>query len=139
MIITMWQLWTERNLIREEGRRRGAEFLFSHISLYAKEINDMKEGGVGPAPRRPAKWAKPLIGILKLNCDASYILGSGSGSWGFVIRDSDGDTVITGRGKVEHLLNAFHAELIAYLQGLQTAISLGIGHLILETDAQDVV
>jgi hypothetical protein len=45
MIITMWQLWTERNLIREEGRRRGAEFLFSHISLYAKEINDMKEGG----------------------------------------------------------------------------------------------
>jgi hypothetical protein len=111
MIITMWQLWTERNLIREEGRRRGAEFLFSHISLYAKEINDMKEGGVGPAPRRPAKWAKPLIGILKLNCDASYILGSGSGSWGFVIRDSDGDTVITGRGKVEHLLNAFSCRI----------------------------
>jgi hypothetical protein len=47
--------------------------------------------------------------------------------------------VITGRGKVEHLLNAFHAEVIACLQGLQTAISLGVGHLILETDAQDVV
>jgi hypothetical protein len=47
--------------------------------------------------------------------------------------------VITGRGKVEHLLNALHAEVIACLQGLQTAISLGVGHLILEIDAHDAV
>jgi len=27
MIITMWYIWQERNIIREEGRRRGADFL----------------------------------------------------------------------------------------------------------------
>jgi len=36
---------------------------------------------------------------------------------------------------VNHLLNALQAELIACLQGVQAASNLGIGHLILETDA----
>ena len=56
-----------------------------------------------------------------------------------MIRDSDGDIVITGRGKVDHLLNTFQGELIACLQGIQTAIDLGIGKLIVETDAKMVV
>jgi hypothetical protein len=44
--------------------------------------------------------------------------------------------VIIGRGKVDHLLSAFHAELVACLQGIQAAVDLGIGHLITETDAK---
>ena len=36
-------------------------------------------------------------------------------------------------------MHAFHAEVIACLQGIQAAIGLGIGQLILETDAQKVV
>jgi ribonuclease HI len=47
--------------------------------------------------------------------------------------------VITGRGKVDHLLSAFHAELVACLQGIQAAADLGIVHLIAETDAKMVV
>lgn len=38
-------------------------------------------------------------------------------------------------GQVDHLLNAFLAELISCLEGVQAAINLGIGRLILETDA----
>lgn len=59
------------------------------------------------------------------------------GAWGFVIRDSDGDVVSAGIGKVEHLL-AFQAELISCLQGVQEAVRLGIGNLVLETDALQV-
>ena len=47
--------------------------------------------------------------------------------------------VSAGRGKVDHLLNAFHAELLACLQGIQTAINLGIGHLIVESDSLKAV
>jgi hypothetical protein len=56
-----------------------------------------------------------------------------------LIRDDAGDVVITGRGKVDHLLSAFHAELVACLQGIQAAVDLGIGHLIAETHAKMVV
>jgi hypothetical protein len=41
--------------------------------------------------------------------------------------------VIIGRGRVNHLLNAFQTKLIACLQGVQATI--GIEHLILEMDA----
>ena len=42
---------------------------------------------------------------------------------------------MTGRGRINHLLSPFQAEVIACLQGIQTALNLGIGKLILETDA----
>ena len=46
--------------------------------------------------------------------------------------------VMTGRGKINNVLSAFHAELIACLQGIQVATNLGIRNLILETDAMNV-
>ena len=47
--------------------------------------------------------------------------------------------VAAGRGKVTNLLSPFHAEVIACLQAIQLAVDLGIGRIIVETDAQEVV
>jgi hypothetical protein len=76
------------------------------------------------------KWSKPLEGVLKLNCDVSLKAEDRSGSWGFLIQDSDGDVVTAGRGKINHLLSAFHAEVVACLHGVQAALNLCIGRLI---------
>ena len=46
-----------------------------------------------------------------------------------------GDVVCAVRGIVEFLPNAFRAEMIGCIQGLQAAINVGITNLILETDA----
>ena len=89
-------------------------------------------------PRPKELWRKPPRGFLKLNWDASFLPSSLSGSWGFLVRDSEGDVVVSGRGKIDHLLNAFKAELIACLHGIQSAVDLGIGRLIVETDAKMV-
>jgi ribonuclease HI len=72
---------------------------------------------------------------LKLNCDASFKPENISGSWGSLIRDHDGDVVLTGRGKLKHALSAFQAALISYLQGVQAAANFDVGKLILDTDA----
>ena len=74
-----------------------------------------------------------------MNCDVSFLPNLSSGSWGFLIRDDEGDVFVTGRGKVDHLLNVFHAELVACLQGIQVAVDLGISHLIVESYAKMVV
>lgn len=86
-------------------------------------------------PAKSESWTKPPNEVLKLNCDGSFRADDQSGSWGFIIRYWDGDVVMTGRGRVNHLLSALHAELIACLHGVQAALNLGIGRLILETDA----
>lgn len=84
------------------------------------------------------RWRKQPEGFLKLNCDVSFIQESKSGSWGFLIRDHDEDVVMLGRGRINNVLSAFHDELIACLQGVQVASNIGIGKLILETDALNV-
>ena len=55
-----------------------------------------------------------------------------------MIRDHDGDVVMLGHGRINNMLSALHDELIACLQGVQVASNMGIGKLILETDALNV-
>jgi ribonuclease HI len=77
-------------------------------------------------------------GVLKLNCDAAFSEDSKSGGWGWIIRDSDGDVITAGRGRVDYLHNPFQAEVRSYLQGVQASIDLGISYLEVETDAKMV-
>ena len=105
MIIALWFTWNERNLIREEGRR-SPDFIAPCIKSYVVENAEILGGGattVSRIPRRKEKWSKPPPGFLKLNCDASFLPSSSSGSWGFLIQDCDGDVVVSGRGKIYHL------------------------------------
>lgn len=141
MIIALWSIRNERNDIRVEGRVYSAKTMAGGINSYASEMSSLLLGEKHYQARRKLKWSKPPLGTLKLSSDASFIPGSMTGSWGFLIRDNDGDVVIIGRRKVDHhhLLNPFHAELIACLQGMQVAVNMGIGHLILEIDVQEVV
>ena len=142
VITALWFIWQERNIIREEGRRRPVELIARYAKTYIHEHRleaEREQIRASRLVRRGERWQKPPVEFLKLNCDACFKSCSSSGSWGFLIRDSDGDVVITGRGKVDQLLNAFQGELIACLQGIQTAIELGIGKLIVETDAKMVV
>lgn len=44
-----------------------------------------------------------------------------------------------GKGRIDHVMNPFHAELVACLQGVQAAADLGATRVIIETDALMVV
>ena len=129
VVILMWFLWSERNAVRENGHGRSAEILARSIRIYSEEIIRESTRQGQARERRTDKWHRSPAGVLKLNCDASYKAAERSGSWGFVIRDNDGDVVMTGRGRINHLLSPFQAEVIACLQGIQTALNLGIGKL----------
>jgi hypothetical protein len=94
IVIMLWFIWNERNLIREEGCRRSADYVSRCIISYADENTEMlKESGptVSMSMRRREKRRKPPSDVLELNCDASFLPRSSSGSWGFLIRDNAGD------------------------------------------------
>jgi len=42
-------------------------------------------------PKENLQWRKPEPGFLKINCDASFHKETGTGGWGFIIRNSDRD------------------------------------------------
>jgi hypothetical protein len=109
MVLALWFLWNKRNAIREEGRWRSAECIVRGVRIYAKEMWIWALRRVCPRWRTEdgAALGEASTGTLKLNCDACFSPEQRSGSCGFLLRDSDGDVVLSGRGKINHLLSAF--------------------------------
>jgi hypothetical protein len=115
MTIALWFTWSERNMIREEGRRRSPQVLARLVELYVKENTMPSCEPVVRMGHQLSHWIKPAKNTLKLNCDASFFPNELIGSWGALIKDSDGDLVLLGRDRINHLLSPFHPELIACL------------------------
>jgi ribonuclease HI len=60
----------------------------------------------------------PPENFVKINCDGAFYANTRFGGWGFAIREWDGGVISTGYGKLEHVSEAFHAEIIACLQAV---------------------
>uniref|UniRef100_A0A0A9D8Q3 RNase H type-1 domain-containing protein n=1 Tax=Arundo donax TaxID=35708 RepID=A0A0A9D8Q3_ARUDO len=138
ILLLMWYWWAQHNKIREGEKTKTPERLVQSILIYAREVLETYKLEKRSIICQEARWSKPAVDILKINCDASFNPITNAGGWGFAIRDSDGDVIIAGRGRINHLIDAFQAEVIACLQGIQTAIEFGIVHVELETDALGV-
>ena len=77
--------------------------------------------------------------MLKLNVDGAFRDSDKNGEWGYVIRDECGEVIQSGSGRVSFAINPIQMELIASIERVKAAISLGVNNIILETDAQQVV
>jgi len=124
MAITLWYLWSKQNAVREEGRRRSSELLARSIRSYADEVIKSFIPEKQTRLKVKRQWTRPP-GVLKLNRDASFKEETASGSWGFLIRDHDGDVVLAGRGEIDYMLSVFQAEKVGCLHGVQAALNLG--------------
>jgi ribonuclease HI len=93
-----------------------------------------------PIPnRKKPGWTKPSPDIVKINCDGAFTMEQLTGGWGYVMRGCDGAVICTGYGRLDNVLEASHAEIVACLQALQRANEMGIQNVVLETDAMTVV
>jgi ribonuclease HI len=139
-VITLLYLWwSERCSVREGGQRRSESQIACLIYSYAEEWSPFKQAKVN-TDQPPARktWKPPPEDVVKLNCDSAFFAGTRNGGCGFVIREWDGGVISAGYGKLENVNEAFHAKVIACLQGIQRAADLGVQKLILETDASMV-
>jgi len=76
---------------------------------------------------------------MTVNVDGGFSKGGGQGSWGYVIRDDEGEVIQAGAGKIRNALEAWQIELMACMRGVKAAQSLGIHTMLLETDAMMTV
>ncbi|XP_027103135.1 uncharacterized protein [Coffea arabica] len=84
----------------------------------------------------PVSWEKPSPGHLKLNTDASVLIGKAAG--GGVLRDHDG-RVISAYYKEFGDLGVLEAEAQALLEGLQMCAERETGALTVESDSKVLV
>lgn len=52
------------------------------------------------------KWSRPLNGFMKVNVDGGFSKEGGHGSWGYVIRDDEGEVIQAEAGKIRNALEA---------------------------------
>lgn len=82
-------------------------------------------------------WTNPPNGFLKLNFDASWISGEVNFS-DYIIRDSTGRVCSFGRN-ASVSCSAIQVEVAALLQGIISAVDLGIRKLVIECDNMAVI
>jgi hypothetical protein len=135
IVVLLWSWWSERNNVREGNSPKDARQIRRTVEVYTAEIMQILNKKPSKILWQNHKWNKPVHETLKVNCDVVYKQDSGQGGWGYVIRDSDGDVVGAGWGKIPSVMDAFQAEMIACLQGLQVAIDIGARKIVSEIDA----
>lgn len=72
-------------------------------------------------------WTKPNPGWLKMNVDAGLCAQNNTGSWGAILRDAEGNVILSAWG-------ATTAECIAMLEGAKAIVAYTPSSVIVEGD-----
>ena len=125
VIIMLRQWWSERNRVREGEKMRSVDDLIYVVEKNAAEFQNFPAVNTR---RSVQKWKRPMGDVIKINAYGGFMAQSGGGGWGYIIRDSRGDVICAGAGKLRHLREAIRFEVRACYEGEKlAAASRGIG------------
>jgi len=135
----LWAWWNARNKCNVGEQMKKIDL----VSFSAHEII-ASCGKKQTRPRREAIpgrkcWQPPPGDFLKVNSDGAFRAVEKDGAWGFIIRDSDGQAVVAGSGRLSAVPDAISAEGEACLAALEAAMNRGISRVIIETDSTNLV
>jgi hypothetical protein len=94
----------------------------------------LNDGAPNQQKENAERWKKPEIGWTKLNVDASFIHDEKVGAWGAVLRDKEGEVVLSAWGNILYCNSADIVEATACLEGVKAIIPFAVNPLIIESD-----
>ena len=135
----LWAWWNARNKCNVGEQMKNVD----SVSFSAHEII----ASCGKKQTRPSReaipgrkcWQPPPVDFLKVNFDGAFRAVEKDGAWGFIIRDSDGQAIVAGSGRLSAVPDAISAEGEACLAALEAAMNRGISRVIIETDSTNLV
>uniref|UniRef100_A0A8I6Z5L8 RNase H type-1 domain-containing protein n=1 Tax=Hordeum vulgare subsp. vulgare TaxID=112509 RepID=A0A8I6Z5L8_HORVV len=139
IIALLWTWWNACNKFRMEQTQINTQALGWQTRCIADEYLEFFGGRKRSQERAITGWTKPEVGILKINSDGSYNKDTLTGGWGYIIRDHEGDVVVTAAGRLHHVHDALQVEAEACIRAIYKAQELGIGNVVMETDASTLV
>jgi hypothetical protein len=121
----MWVWWSVRNKVNAGKTARNASDVYRSVERHLIDFQSFRSPRKPPKPPNITKWEKPKVNYLKVNFDGTFNKDTGSGGWGFIIRDHRGMFVAAGARKAGFLRDPLHAETVACLTAVKGVISLG--------------
>jgi ribonuclease HI len=84
-------------------------------------------------------WTKPAPGWCKLNFDAGFPEETNTGSWGAILRDEEGKTLLIAWGRTENYPTAEVAESMAGIQGIKAILPVSHKPVHVKNDCAAVI
>jgi ribonuclease HI len=149
IIFMLWRVWHHRNnIVHGDGKARvsaSVPYLCSYLSSYVAATGS----GWEPKGKQPveterrsntdgsqadSRWIAPTEGELKANVDAAWDSMTRRGGIGVVVRDHQGNPVLTDWRFMPGCAGAEDLEALACLEGLKHLIALKGRSSVLESD-----
>jgi ribonuclease HI len=138
-LVLMWEWWGVRNKANAGEMVRSAAEVCHSVERHMMDFQSIRPPRKPPKPPNILKWEKPKENMVKVNFDGAFNKVSGTGGWGFIIRNHRGEFVAAGAGKVGILRDTLHAETIACLAAVDGATNLGADRITFESDSLNLV
>ena len=118
----MWEWWNNRNKANSGESMLDYMQVCNRVERHMVDFKSLKLATIPPKPPDQHRWVKPPDNQVKVNFDGAFDQTSGSGGWGYIIRDQAGEFVAAGSGKSVHLRDPLHSEAVACLAAIDGAI-----------------
>ncbi|XP_028118009.1 uncharacterized protein LOC114315607 [Camellia sinensis] len=139
-ITICWCLWNNRNSIIFENKSRTVEGVVSFAVNYVSDYDQAQQCSQLPAAQvRTRRWVVPSEGVFKLNFDGSIRKAQASAGIGIIIRDCHGAVIASMVERIPYLEDVDCVQAMGAIKALQLGCALGLGHIHLERDSQNVV
>jgi hypothetical protein len=106
-LVLLWDWWNTRNKVNAGKKERSADevchMIEKHNLVFGSNGNSAMEVG---SVWSEVCWVKPPQGQVKVNFDASFHEGDGTGAWGFVARTDASEFIVAATGRLKHLRDA---------------------------------
>ncbi|KAM5569439.1 hypothetical protein ABKV19_016788 [Rosa sericea] len=129
LMFLLWGVWKERNTRVWENKSKRVSDVVLETTFTITNV------GGGRRNAGEVRWQSPPIGCVKLNIDGAFMLASGSGGIGMVLRDNTGQFLAAKGRPVMGLMSAEHAELLACKEALEFILERSLQPAIVETDS----
>ncbi|KAJ8451541.1 hypothetical protein Cgig2_018175 [Carnegiea gigantea] len=128
-VAILWEIWNARNRFIFKTPDRNFGVLSKRAISFVRSYRESVEHDRPKGDSAPSLWQPPASGTYKLNFDGGCVGERGWG-WGFVIRNSNGDVVMSG----VQFAGPEIEEARACIFGLKQATTAGINSLVIEGD-----
>jgi hypothetical protein len=138
-IALLWAWWEARNKVNVGEKRLSISDITRRIQLLLIDLKVNPTNDDNTTCRGNKWWSPPPPDILKVNIDGAFWEKEKHGAWGFVIQSHDGQAVMVGADRLEHVHDALNAEMYACLETLKACSDQGMMRVIIESNCATLV
>ena len=134
-----WAIWYRRNNIRIGKPAAPLNELLTQAQDRLREFKLYNSSTITPAGRPPTSWQAPDSNTYKVNFDGALFAVDNSAGLGVVIRNSEGQVMLSLSEKTTLPFIAIEVEAMAARRALKLALETGFQQITLEGDSQTLI